>query len=242
MSYSTFISGLRQVLFFLLIRVKALENKENQVYMLVYFTNRVVLFLHMALQRLPHLILMAGHAGTGKTTFSRLFLSKQLHSPGTWAFLDKDTIAGDFTKALMMLHTGDASDRDSPVFSEKVRPLEYAALQSVAMENLDIGISCIVCAPFGQECKTLEAYEAYIQQYTKVANVLLVWSHVSTTEAKRRIELRNHPMDQYKLAHWEKYAKRRYNPDWIVSYKSAIVLNSAQDEKTTLSWLQGRVS
>lgn len=186
--------------------------------------------------------MMAGHAGTGKTTFSHLFVAHQAQKQQAWAFLDKDTIGGLFTQALMTLHTGDGFDRDSPVFSEKVRPLEYEALTNVVRENLRMGISCIACAPFGRECKTQAAFEAYADLFSDVANTVLVWSHIQPEEAHRRISARAHPMDAYKLTHWDEYVQRRYSPDWVHGHPKALWFNNDQNEQTTaLQWLSEQV-
>lgn len=192
----------------------------------------------MAIYKKPTLVMMAGHAGTGKTTFSQLFIAHQALVQRTWAFLDKDTIGGLFTQALMTMHTGNGFDRDSPVFSEKVRPLEYEALTNVVRENLLMGTSCIACAPFGQECKTPEAFEAYTSLFSDIANTVLVWSHIQPVEAHRRIAARAHPMDAYKLENWDAYVQRRYTPDWARNHPKALWFNNDQNEQTTaLQWL-----
>lgn len=192
----------------------------------------------MAIYNKPTLLMMAGHAGTGKTTFSRLFMAHQAQAGRAWAFLDKDTIGGLFASTLMAMHTGNGFDRDSPVFSEKVRPLEYQALADVLRDNLRMGTSCIACAPFGRECQSREAFEAYAESFSDIARTVLVWSHVSLDEAYARIAGRKHPMDQYKLDNWESYAARRYNPDWVRTHEHAFWFNSGLEEQTTaLRWL-----
>ena len=88
----------------------------------------------------------------------------------------------------MQLHTGDPYDRDSEVFQRHVRELEYQALLDVALENAALGVDCILCAPFGRECKTLESYTSFIERtFAGKAIPLLVWAHVEPEEAHRRI-------------------------------------------------------
>ena len=194
--------------------------------------------LLMTIYKKPTLLMMAGHAGTGKTTFSHLFMAHESQAGRAWAFLDKDTIGGLFAKALMTAYTGDGDDRDSPAFAEKVRPLEYQALTDVALENLSMGQSCIACAPFGRECKTREAFDAYAQTFSHVARVILLWNHVSPDSARQRIIARGHPMDKYKLEHWDAYMARRYEPDWVHQHPNALWLDSDGKEQTTaLRWL-----
>ena len=192
----------------------------------------------MAIYKKPTLLIMAGHAGTGKTTFSHLFMAHQAQAGRVWAFLDKDNIGGLFTSTLMQLYTGNGLDRDSPVFSEKVRPLEYQALADVLRANLRLGTPCIACAPFGRECQSREAFDSYAASFSDIANVVLVWSHVSDQEAHRRIVERAHPMDKYKLDNWSAFVARRYQPEWVREYDKAFWLEGGPNEKTTaLQWL-----
>lgn len=196
----------------------------------------------MAISNKPTLLMMAGHAGTGKTTFARLFMARLREIGHTWAFLDKDLIGGLFASALMQMHTGDGLDRDSPIFSEKVRPLEYQALADVVRDNLRMGTSCIACAPFGRECQTQETFDAYAHSFSDVARTILVWSHVPPQEAYRRIVRRAHPMDKYKIDNWTSYVARRYEPQWVRDHPEAFWLNSGMEEQTTaLRWLSHKV-
>ena len=192
----------------------------------------------MAIYKKPTLLIMAGHAGTGKTTFSRLFFAQQAQAGRTWAFLDKDTVSGTFVNALMQMHTGDGFDRDSSTYSEKVRPLEYTALDRVVRDNLMLGTSCISCAPYGIECKSREAFEAYAESFSDVAHTIVLWSHVSPQEAHVRITARAHPMDKYKLDNWDAYVSRRHNPQWLHAHPNAFWFESGTSEKTTaMRWL-----
>ena len=70
---------------------------------------------------LPVVVLVAGHAGTGKTRFSKQLMARAVALRRPMVFLDKDTLGGLFSKALMQLHTGDPYDRDSEVFQRHVR-------------------------------------------------------------------------------------------------------------------------
>ena len=137
---------------------------------------------------LPVVVLVAGHAGTGKTRFSKQLMARAVALRRPMVFLDKDTLGGLFSKALMQLHTGDPYDRDSEVFQRHVRELEYQALLDVALENAALGVDSILCAPFGRECKTLESYTSFIERtFAGKAIPLLVWAHVEPEEAHRRI-------------------------------------------------------
>jgi pantothenate kinase-related protein Tda10 len=64
---------------------------------------------------MPRLIFFCGHAGTGKTTLAKRALPL-LHrrSSESFCLLDKDTLYGGYSSAVMGVLTGDANDRDSP--------------------------------------------------------------------------------------------------------------------------------
>ena len=188
--------------------------------------------------KLPTAIIIAGHAGTGKTKFSKKLLALAADKGKHLAFLDKDTIGGKFSQLIMQMKTGDPYDRDSDEFKSLVRPIEYAALTNVALDNLKNGISCILCAPFGSECKSQDSFEKYVADTFKdIAQVVLVWAYVHPTEAKRRILKRAHPMDRYKLEHWDEYIKRRYMANWVLSAPTyAMWLESDQNNDLVAQW------
>ena len=194
-------------------------------------------------RRLPVVVLVAGHAGTGKTRFSKQLMARAAALQRPMVFLDKDTIGGLFSQALMQLHTGDPHDRDSEIFQLHVRELEYRALLDVALDNIELGVDCILCAPFGRECKTLESYTAFVEQtFAGKAIPFLVWAHVEPEEAHRRIAQRQHPMDAYKLRHWDTYLLRRYRPDWISTEEGHIRwLESGSTNDNVLEWLSTRL-
>lgn len=58
---------------------------------------------------MKYLIIVAGHAGSGKTEFSGR-ISQQLSLP----LLDKDTLTRAFVEVLANSLTGDPQDRQSP--------------------------------------------------------------------------------------------------------------------------------
>jgi polyphosphate kinase 2 (PPK2 family) len=48
-----------------------------------------------------------------------------------------------------------------------------------------------------------------IPAQTKIS---IAWIDLEESEAKRRMEKRADPRDQWKLAHWDEYVKRRIDP------------------------------
>ena len=162
---------------------------------------------------MPRLIFFTGHAGTGKTTLSKRAVPRLHARTGeNFAFLDKDTVYGGYSARMMQLLTGDPDDRDSPTFLENLREPEYEGLLAVTRENLEIGVNVVVCAPFSREVKSHRLFDAQALGMPDGTRIAVVWLTLDEAEARRRIEARGHRRDRYKLAHWEEYRVRRFEP------------------------------
>ncbi|MFM0394713.1 AAA family ATPase [Paraburkholderia phytofirmans] len=162
---------------------------------------------------MTHLVFFCGHAGTGKTT-----LAKKLHGPLMKAsatpacVLDKDTLYGGYSAAAMAMLTGDPNDRDSPLFLEHLRDPEYRGLLDTARDNLELGISAIVVGPLSREVRERRLFDrAWLGVGADVA-LRVVWVFTSEETARQRILERANPNDAYKLAHWDEYRQRRFEP------------------------------
>ena len=64
-------------------------------------------------------------------------------------------------------------------------------------------------------------------------SIQVAWIDLEELEAKKRMEKRADPRDEWKLAHWEQYAKRRTEPPTHLSLHrfDNFVLNEAAFEK-----------
>ena len=162
---------------------------------------------------MPRLIFFCGHAGTGKTTLAKRALPALHRASGeSFCLLDKDTLYGDYSSAVMGVLTGDANDRDSPLFLQHLREPEYAGLLKTARENLALGVNCIVVGPLSREVRAHQLHDrAWLGVGDDVA-VRVVWVHLREDEARRRIAARGNPNDAWKLAHWDDYRQRLFMP------------------------------
>ncbi|QWD85782.1 ATP-binding protein [Polynucleobacter asymbioticus] len=161
----------------------------------------------------PRLILFAGHAGTGKTTLAKKALPLIVEKTGeSFFFLDKDTVYGAYSAHVMELTTNNPNDRDSPFYLQNLRDWEYAGLIAIARENLQLGVNVILVGPFSREIQTGRMFNPEELGVPSVSSIRIAWIDLDENEAKRRMEKRADPRDEYKLKNWDQYAKRRLEP------------------------------
>lgn len=161
----------------------------------------------------PRLLLFSGHAGTGKTTLAKRALPLlSMRSGHDFFFLDKDTAYGAFSSHIMGLLTGDPSDRDSPTYLQHLRDQEYSGLLDITRENLALGNQVLLVGPFTREILAGKFFRPAELGLPADTECRIAWIDLSSAEAKRRIEARHDARDEWKLAHWDEYMKRRVDP------------------------------
>ena len=161
----------------------------------------------------PRLILFSGHAGTGKSTLAKKALPLIIEKTGEdFFFLDKDTAYGAFSAHIMELTTQNPNDRDSPYYLENLRDWEYRGLIDIARENLLLGVNVILVGPFSKEIQSGKMFDAQALGIPPQTTIQIAWIDLDELEAKKRMEKRGDPRDEWKLAHWEQYVKRRTEP------------------------------
>lgn len=153
---------------------------------------------------MKQIVVVAGHAGSGKTEFS-----KQLAAKTKWPILDKDTLTRPFVEALATNLMNDPHDRQSPVYMETIRPLEYQALLETMWEVLEFGASgIVVTAPFVKELFDANWVDDFdFDCDLKRCNLTFVWVHCDTETLKGRIVSRGAPRDRWKLLNWSEWAE-----------------------------------
>ena len=179
----------------------------------------------------PRLILFAGHAGTGKSTLAKRALPLIVESSGEdFFFLDKDTVYGAFSAHVMELTTQDPNDRDSPYYLQNLRDWEYQGLIDIARENLLLGVNVILVGPFSKEIQSGQMFNPEALGIPAQTKISIAWIDLEESEAKRRMEKRDDPRDQWKLAHWDEYVKRRIDPPQHSSIQRFDNLNFDQEK------------
>ena len=162
---------------------------------------------------MPRLIVFCGHAGAGKTSIAKRSIPLLHHRSGeSFCLLDKDTVYGAFSSHVMGILTGNPNDRDSPLYLEKLRDHEYNGLMDIARENLSIGTNVVLVAPSSRELKSGALFDHRQLKLPSDTAIQVVWVTLDETTAKERIKIRGNALDDYKLANWDEYAKRRFEP------------------------------
>ncbi len=162
---------------------------------------------------MTHLVFFCGHAGTGKSTLAKRLIGPLMQATGeAFCLLDKDTLYGRVSAAAMRALTGNANDRDSPLYLQHLRDPEYEGLLDTARENLRLGISAVVVGPLSREVRDRRLFDRAWLGVADDVNIRIVWVFTSEETAHARIVARRNPSDTYKLAHWDEYRQRRFVP------------------------------
>ncbi|ANI99816.1 ATPase [Polynucleobacter wuianus] len=168
----------------------------------------------------PRLILFAGHAGTGKSTLAKKALPLIIEKTGEdFFFLDKDTVYGAYSAHVMELTTQNPNDRDSPYYLDNLRDWEYQGLLDIAKENLSLGVNVILVGPFSKEIQSGRMFNPEALGIASQTRISIAWIDLEENEARMRMQKRGDPRDEWKLAHWDQYAKRRIDPPDHLSIK-----------------------
>lgn len=151
------------------------------------------------------LVLIAGGAGSGKTGLARELVRLVPNA----VLLDKDRLLGAWVDAVLVAK-GVGADRDNAYYWGTVRPLEYATLECVAFDHLELGKVVVIDAPLRPELMD-PAWVARIRGECtrRQAGFTAVWVTVSTLTARRRMERRAEARDHWKLANWEEFLRRQ---------------------------------
>ncbi len=191
---------------------------------------------------MSRLIFFTGHAGVGKTTLSKMAV-QQLHvlTGESFFLLDKDTVYSAYSAKVMGLITGDPHDRDSPTFLQNLRQPEYDGLLDIARDNLAIGVNVVICAPFSQEVKSRKLFDVQALGMPANTRIHVAWITIDEELAKLRIISRGDMRDKYKLAHWDEYRTRRFEPK-EGEYPKMSIFNNTQFDADKFAELVKKLS
>jgi DNA-binding transcriptional regulator YhcF (GntR family) len=150
----------------------------------------------------PHVILVGGYAGSGKTELGRV-IARQTG----WPILDKDTLTRPVVEVALELLGLSPNDRESAGYLEKVRPREYESLIETTIENVQCGNSAVVTAPLIRELNDkgwVDRVTSALDAYN--ARLSVVWVYCDMETMYTYVRRRGAARDASKLDNWAKYA------------------------------------
>ncbi|MGV8880776.1 MAG: AAA family ATPase [Rhodoglobus sp.] len=151
----------------------------------------------------PKLYFVIGPAGSGKSTVSAQ-IARHSHA----AYLDKDSVATFFTEALLELAGTDKNERDNNEYYQRVvMDLEYRTLLRLAGDNLRLGTSVVLDAPFVRYFPQADFLERAAAEHNWPDDVEIVVVHVTVdgSRVKDRVVDRGYERDAWKIAHWDEF-------------------------------------
>jgi predicted kinase/transcriptional regulator with XRE-family HTH domain len=149
----------------------------------------------------PSVVLVGGYAGSGKTEFARFVT--QLTG---WPLLDKDPLTRPLVEQLLIALGGDANDRHTDLYRERVRPVEYDCLMQAAWANINCGISTVLTAPFIAEMTDEAWMQRLVNKCAAVGvDVAPIWVQCDVDSMREYINFRSAARDAWKLQRWEEY-------------------------------------
>lgn len=145
-------------------------------------------------------VLIGGVAGVGKTTLCNQ-IDREI------VVLRKDELTSTATSSLLCALGQPESDRESSVYLEKVRPIEYHLLTQAALCCVQAG-DVVVEAPWLLEMSSKKWVTEFRQEVEQRGGSLLcVWLVCETQTNHERLQARGAARDNGKLDNWQQYLK-----------------------------------
>ncbi|MFD5429705.1 AAA family ATPase [Streptomyces sp. NPDC127084] len=185
----------------------------------------------------PSVVLVGGFAGSGKSEFAKF-----LGGLTGWPVLDKDSLTRPLVDQLLIALGGEANDRSSELYREKVRPLEYRCLMEAAWDNVDCGISTILDAPFISEFSQADWMQRFQNRCrSKRVSVATIWVECDPESMREYIEFRGAARDAWKMSAWDEYVSgldlnlRPQGPHFVVDNRLGAAVALVDEARDVLS-------
>jgi len=151
----------------------------------------------------PIILFLIGLPASGKST-----IGKMIASQFNFCYLDKDTVCNKFTGQLLELKGHSPSDRECAFYSDVIMDLEYKTILDIANDNLQLGKSVVIDAPFISYFSNPYYVEQLKEIYDwKNVTPIVLQVHVDFPILKSRMIERAVDRDEWKLENWDLYIK-----------------------------------
>jgi predicted kinase len=142
----------------------------------------------------PAALLIAGPPASGKSMVAAS-LAKTLGA----ALIDLDVATGPLLTVIGSLVNVD--DIDDPRLVTLTRADRYETITRLAEDNLRVGSTVLLVAPFTKERKDLHAWEELVHRLQRAAGgaVTMIWLYLSREELLQRMRARGADRDEAKL-------------------------------------------
>lgn len=151
----------------------------------------------------PAALLIAGPPSSGKSMVGAS-LAKTLGA----ALIDLDVATEPLLKVIRSLVNVD--DVDDPRLATLTRVDRYETITRLAEDNLRIGNTVLLVAPFTEERRNLHAWEELVDRLHRAAGgaVTMIWLSLSRQELLQRMRARGADRDEPKLSREQDFIDR----------------------------------
>ena len=148
----------------------------------------------------PTALLISGPPASGKSTVGAS-LARMLGA----TLIDQDVATGPLLSVIESLV--DVDDIDDPRLATLTRAGRYEAITHLAEDNLRVGNTVLLVAPFTEERKNLHAWEELVDRLHRAAGgaVTMIWLYLSREELLQRMRARGADRDAAKLSREQRF-------------------------------------
>ena len=147
-------------------------------------------------------VIVSGVAGSGKTT-----IGKKIARELGYVYLDKDTMSRDFVELALSEKNIFTGDRECDYYTGKLNPVEYKSMIDTGIENIELGHSVVLSAPFMFQLLGEEGFSSITSKFRSDLNINLKVVYIYTDIETGRIRIfdRGADRDEWKRLNWAEY-------------------------------------
>ena len=148
----------------------------------------------------PAALLIAGPPASGKST-----VGASLAGTLGATLIDQDLATGPLLSVIVSLVN--VNDIDDPRLATLTRAGRYETITRLAEDNLRVGNTVLLVAPFTEERRNLHAWEELVDRLHRAAGgaVTMIWLYLSREELLQRMRARGADRDAAKLSREQRF-------------------------------------